>query len=92
MNQDFKKLMEEAFGPNLTLAQLWALVKFAKNARLRCRNNTAFNNMMGRAFPYATFRTVTKSRPSRTMPGTMEQYPGLEISIQGVKDSRDETD
>ena len=77
-------MMAENFGENLTGAQLWALTKFAKNVRLRCRNNTAFNNEMNRTFPHARFRTVNKQRPSRLVPGTMETYPGLEISINNV--------
>lgn len=85
---DFKKLMAENFG-ELNSQQLWALVKFAKNVRLRCRNNTAFNNFCNQTFPNATFRTVNKQRPSRTIPGAihpplMETYPGLEIIVKGA--------
>ena len=75
--------MAENFGAELTAKQLWALTKFAKNVRLRCRNNTAFNNFMNRTFPHATFRQVTKSRPSRYNPAVMESYPGLEITVKG---------
>lgn len=80
---DLKKEMEEAFGQELTLRQLWALVKFAKHVRLRARNNAAFNNFANAMFPYASFRQVTKQRPSRYNPGVMESYPGLSITVKG---------
>lgn len=89
---DFKQLMAENFG-ELTATQLWALTKFAKNVRLRCRNNNAFNNFMNQTFPHAQFRTVTKTRPARypCTPGLMESYPGLQITVKGeVKDDTDE--
>lgn len=83
----FKKDFELAFGEKLTVAQLWLLVKMCKNVRLRCRNNTAFNNFMNQVFgPHASFKTVTKSRPSWRNPGTTETYPGLSIVVAGVED------
>ena len=84
---DFEQLMKENFG-ELNAKQLWALTKFAKNVRLRCRSNTAFNNFCNRTFPYANFKQVTKQRPSRTFPGQMENYPGLQITVkdQSVED------
>ena len=78
MNEQLiKQSIEENFGANLTAGQLWALVKFAKNVRLRCRNNQAFNNFCNRTFPYAKFQT----RPSRYNPNQMETYPGLQIVV-----------
>ena len=88
---DFKQLMAENFGNELTAKQLWALTLFAKNVRLRCRNNSAFNNFMGRTFPHATFRQVTKERNNRYT-GKLESYPGLEISVKGEAVSGDEND
>lgn len=82
MPQDFKKLMAENFGAELTGAQLWALTKFAKNVRLRCRNNSAFNNFMNATFPHASFRQVTKTRTNKYT-GQPETYPGLQITIKG---------
>jgi len=82
MNRDFKTIIEENFGAKLTAQQLWALTKFAKNVRLRCRNNSAFNNFMNATFPYATFRQVTKTRTNKYT-GQPESYPGLEIAIKG---------
>ena len=73
--QRIKEALEAAFGSNLTAQQLWALVKFAKNARLRCRNNAAFNNMMSRVFPHATFRQIQKIRTDGST------YPGLQITV-----------
>lgn len=75
MNTDFKQEMHEAFG-ELTAQQLWVLTKFAKNVRLRCRNNTAFNNFMNRTFPYAQFKQVNKIKASG------ETYPGLSIQVK----------
>jgi hypothetical protein len=80
MPQDFKKLMEDNFGANLTGAQLWALTKFAKNVRFRCRNNAAFNNFMNATFPNASFRQVTKTRINRS--GLPESYSGLQIIMK----------
>jgi hypothetical protein len=74
--QKIKEALEAAFGKNLNPQQLWALVKFAKNVRLRCRNNAAFNNMMSRVFPHATFRQVQKIRADGSY------YPGLSIAVE----------
>lgn len=67
--------------PDITGAQIWAIVKMMKHARLRCRNNAALNNWMNSAFAGKfTFRQVNKQRPKRGgMPGEMETYPGLQI-------------
>lgn len=92
MTTDFKKLMEENFGTELNARQLWALTLFAKNVRLRCRNNAAFNNFMNRTFPHATFRQVQKSRPSRYNPAIMESYPGLEITVKGETVAAEESE
>jgi hypothetical protein len=92
MRPNFKQLMAENFGENLTAQQLWALVKFAKNVRLRCRNNTAFNNFMNATFPNATFRQITKQRPSRTVAGAMESYPGLQITVNGETAGADDNE
>jgi hypothetical protein len=77
--------MKEAFG-ELTARQLWALTKFAKHIRLRCRNNTAFNNYMNRMFPYAKFTQVKKTNADGT------SYPGLKITVAGqdVEGAEDE--
>lgn len=88
---DFQQIMAENFGTDLTAKQLWALTKFAKNVRLRCRNNSAFNNFMNRTFPNATFRQVNKTRPSRMNPSVMETYPGLEITVKGMIEMDDES-
>lgn len=88
---DFKQMMADNFGQELTAKQLWALTLFAKNVRLRCRNNTAFNNFMGRTFPHATFRQVNKTRKNRYT-GQDETYPGLEISVKGEAVSADESE
>lgn len=78
---NFKEEFEKEFG-QLTLRQLWLLVLFAKNARLRCRSNTTFNNMANQAFPYATFQQVDKIKPASN--GYPEKkYPGLQINIKG---------
>jgi hypothetical protein len=80
---NFKEEMEANFG-KLTAKQLWMLTKFAKNVRLRCRNNAAFNNFCNGTFGhYASFKQVTKTRPSRYNPSVMESYPGLSISVNG---------
>lgn len=77
-----KQVIEDAFGPieNLTPKQIWCLVKLTKNVRLRCRNNSAFNNYFNGIFGTKySFNTVTKTRPKRYHVGVMETYPGLEI-------------
>lgn len=74
---------EEQFG-KLTARQLWVITKFAKMVRLRCRNNTAFNNACNVIFPYAAFKTITKHMPASTdgrYPA--KDYPGLSIVVKG---------
>jgi hypothetical protein len=73
---DFKEQMQKEFG-KLNSRQLWILTLFAKNIRLRCRNNSAFNNFMNKTFPYAHFRQVEKTRKDGT------KYPGLRIEVDG---------
>jgi hypothetical protein len=91
MNKYIKDLIPELFGDRkLTLQELWAFVKICRIVRLRCRNNTAFNNQLNGAFPYARFRQVQKTKPSRINPSQMESYLGLEISIDGKTEAQDE--
>ena len=89
---DLKAEFEKEFGTALTVRQLWVLVKLAKWVRLRCRNNSAFNNFMNALFsPHASFRTVNKQRPSRYNPSVMDTYPGLSIVVNGESvDGEDE--
>jgi len=79
----FRKDFEAAFGKQISVQQLWLLTKMCKNVRLRCRNNTAFNNFMNGVFgPHAQFNTVTKTRISWKT-GLPESYPGLSITVNG---------
>lgn len=73
----FKKEFEEAFGfpiSEVTERQAWFLTKFAKHCRLRCRNNSAFNNYMNRNFPGLHFGQETKQNTF-----TDKEYEGLVI-------------
>jgi Tfp pilus assembly protein PilF len=84
---DYEKQLKEEFNEEfgtLSARQLWVLTKFAKRVRLRGRNNSAFNNMANRLFPYANFKQVTK----RKLNG--ELYPGLEIIASGEVASEEE--
>lgn len=90
MNDNFETLIKENFG-ELNARQLWALVRFSKNVRLRCRNNAAFNNFCNRTFPYAQFKTVTKTRTNRVS-GLPETYPGLEITVKGETQQGEDED
>lgn len=47
--QQLKSELAEQF-PDLTLRQLWTIVKLVKRVRKFARNNTAFNNLMNRLF------------------------------------------
>jgi len=91
LREDFKK----EFGSELTLKQLWLIVKLSKYVRLRARNNTAFNNLFNAIFsPYAKFKPVEKTRINRYS-GMKETYPGLSIEcnnngIQLHEDGDDE--
>lgn len=82
-----KAEIEKEFGMELNARQLWALVKFGKHVRLRCRNNAAFNNFMSAMFPHATFRQVTKTHPEGTYRRGVnvsgQSYPGLQITVKG---------
>ena len=82
MNEpNFAAEFTAAFG-ELTPAQLWTLTKFTKRVRKFARNNSAFNNLANRAFPYAQFRQVNKTRISKYT-GQPETYPGLQITVKG---------
>lgn len=83
MEPKFNEMFAEAFRQPLTARQLWVITLFAKRVRKYARQNTAFNNLANRAFPHARFRQVPKERPSRTIPGTMEKYEGLQINVKG---------
>jgi len=87
---DYKTLIQENFG-ELNARQLWALVRLSKNVRMRCRNNAAFNNFFGATFPYATFKTVNKTRISwkTNLP---ETYPGLQITVKDEVAGGDEAE
>ena len=76
MKYEDSKEVAEVLG-QLTVRQLWVLVKIAKTVRLRCRSNKAFNNYMNRIFPYASFDEVTKTKADGT------SYPGLQITVGG---------
>ena len=78
--QSIKQSIEESFGANLTASQLWALTKFAKHVRQKCRNNAAFNNFCNRIFTHARFQTVTKTRVNKYT-NQSETYPGLQIVV-----------
>lgn len=90
MSRDFKQLMKEQFG-ELTITQMWALVNFSKNVRLRCRNNTAFNNFCNQTFPYARFQQVTKQRVDKYT-GQLKTYPGLQITVNGQTVENEESE
>lgn len=79
---NWKELIKENFG-ELNDRQLWALARFAKMVRLRCKSNAAFNNKMNTVFPYATFRQIEKTRPKRFHAGETETYLGLQITLKG---------
>lgn len=76
--EQFRNDFEQEFG-KLTITKLWLLVKFAKYVRLRCRNNSAFNNFCNAVFPHAHFKQVEKKRNDGT------SYPGLSITINGTE-------
>lgn len=85
MRYEDSREVAEVLG-QLTVRQLWVLVKICKTVRLRCRNNKAFNNYFGRIFPYASFDEVTKFKEDGS------SYPGLQITVGGDTISGDEND
>lgn len=80
MRYDGKEVQEEfekAFGKPITEAteqEIWFLVKCIKHCRVRCRNNSALNNWLGRNFVGHSFSTETKINARR------EEYDGLKIT------------
>ena len=91
MEQNIKESLEAAFGKELTVQQLWALVKLSKRVRKFCRSNAAFNNAFSRIFPNAQFRQVTKTFP----PGHFkagQTYLGLQITVNGQTVDETESD
>lgn len=96
MKEDFKKQFgactSDDRNSQLSLQQLWLIVKLCKYVRLRARNNAAFNNLFNQVFPYANFSQVNKLRLDKTT-GHEVNYPGLEITLtDGTKLSMDETE
>ena len=89
--EEYRAEFEELFGKTLTARQLWMLVKMCKNVRLRCRNNTAFNNFMEQVFPYARFRKVAKQVPDWSRPGQTKTVDGLSITVadQTIEDNEE---
>ena len=84
--EPLREEFEKHFG-KLNQNQLWAITKLAKLVRLRCKNNTAFNNAMNEVFPNAKFKAVQKTRKNwRTQ--QQETYTGLRIEVEGeeIKD------
>lgn len=92
--EEYRAEFEELFGKTLTVRQLWMLVKFGKNIRLRCRNNSALNNFLKSLFPYATFRQVPKTVPDWQRPGFTKVIEGLQITShdQTVEDTDEAED
>jgi hypothetical protein len=85
--KDFTTAFESAFGfsvKDATAEQLWFLTKFAKHVRMRCRNNTAFNNYMNSNFAPAKFKTVQKIGRDGS------PFPGLEITANNKTISDEE--
>lgn len=74
-SDDTKKVSKsQLLVENLTLEQLWWLVKFAKHVRGRCRSNPAFNNYMNRNFSPARFQEIPKEYKGK-------HYMGLKITV-----------
>lgn len=77
------KEFEEVFGrpiTDITVRQMWWLVKFAKQVRSRCRSNAALNNFLARNFRHLKFSEVEKQ-------GYRGPYMGL--AIDGTEDEGD---
>lgn len=67
---------KESFGVSveqLTVRQMWCLVKIIKHCRLRCRSNAALYNYLNASFVGHRFKEVTKTHKDGTT------YPGLHI-------------
>lgn len=74
--------------PNLTIEQVWTIVKLSKYVRLRARNNSAFNNLFNNLFPEFQFREETKYHPVTKLP-----YKGLKIkSLKEQKEIEENPD
>jgi len=91
LEPNFKQLFADAFGRDLNARELWVITRFAKRVRKFARNNSAFNNLANRAFPYATFRQVQKQGVDKYT-GQPRSYEGLQITVKGetAGDSDDE--
>lgn len=85
--KEIGKQLEQIVGRNLTVHELWQIVKLCKLCRRSCRHNTAFNAAMSAAFPYAQFQQVQKFNKV-----TNKTYEGLKITVAGetVGDSNDD--
>lgn len=89
---EFQERFKSAFGidaKDVTVEQAWLLVRFAKNARLRCRNNKALYNSMMRNFPNLSFRDGPKEKANGA------KYDGLFITDKRtgkIVDQKDDED
>ena len=77
----------EVFGKpvaEISVRQMWWLVKFGKHIRGRCRSNAALNNFLRRNFPHLQFREVDKTAPDG------RHYQGLVINdVDGEDNAAD---
>lgn len=79
--------LEQLFGRKLNENEIWTMVKFCKVIRRSCRHNTAFNGAFSAAFPYASFRQVSKTIMNGPRKG--QTYMGLQVTVNGVAPTDD---
>jgi hypothetical protein len=68
-----QKELASVLKPDLTIHDVWTLVKFGKHIRRSCRNNAALNPYLSRMFPGFRFEAIPKVAPSG------KAYMGLRI-------------
>jgi hypothetical protein len=92
--EDLKAQLDEAIQACIKgegLVRLaWVLVKLVRHGRVRCRNNKALYNYLGKAYPELRFDEVPKTILSGPRKGQM--YMGLTITNRATGVTIDEGD
>ena len=77
VGQDYEKQFGKPL-KDITVGQLWWIIKLAKHVRGRCRSNAALHNYLARTFPQFRFSTM----PATTKDG--RPYEKLIISGESM--------
>ena len=78
LRQELDATIQECIKGAGALHLAWVLVKLVRHGRVRCRNNKALYNYLGKAYPELRFDEVPKTMEYGPRKGQM--YTGLKIT------------